>query len=1353
MKVSNFNLCGRLALWIALAFFGVTASSRADLIALYRFESATTADVTDKIGAFSGNTYNGTAVGDAVSLSSDVSGVNVGSKSLSLGGSGDYITLPISAVNPFDGSQSYTITCWFKQADLAGSNMIILSSARDTSSGNHAMAFFLHNSPEGNLRTDNFFINQNNVGSGWDDNNWHFGAVTYEPGTGFRLRVDNTYSSTVNFDPAIPSISSDTVIIGDTLNTDFPTPGDFAGLLDDVAIFNHKLSDAELDNVRVGNFSAYATLTPEIDMTGNGVSITSGDTTPSMADHTDFGSTVSDGGTVTRTFTIKNTGTVALNLTGTPTVQISGADAAQFTVTAADFGLAPITVANSGFELPAYGAAGFSYLSGLNSSWTYGGNSGVAHNGSPWYINPAPEGTQAAFIQNDGAGAYFQQAFNFPAAGSYDVSFWIVRRSVSYPANDIDVRMDGVSIGSVPNTSQTTDTWAKVTFTYNCPSAGSHTLAFVGTRGGADYDSAIDDVTVSVASTQIAPGASAAFQIKYAPSAVGGHTATVTITSDDSDEGTYTFDITGTASSSNLPSGAVAWWRAENNALDSIGSNNGTLNGGATYAAGHIGNAFSFNTVGDNITVPDSASLDLGGSFTIEAWVYLTNRNSHYMIVTKAPSVGPSNYPGNYELRVTPTTGYLELGFEYSGGLNFWTSTSAVPLNQWSHIAVVYTSGTSVEFFVDGVSSGTSSTTRTPLVNNSILRIAARADGYSFNGAIDELALFSRALTASEIQHIIDDDYIAAAWDGSTGNGNGTGNSSADQLRIRRNGSNIEFSADGGTSWSATLPYASTTVLTLTGSSDDDTFVIDFSGGNPIPSGGLVIAGAGQVSAGDAVIIDGGSHTTVTYGFLNNSDGTIEIDGSLITYTGLEPITDNSDAVNRVFDFTGGAETITVKSVSATQTFVDSTLGESVTFNNPTATMTINAGTGDDNIDFGSLSSGWAATVTLNGGAGNDTFYLSKTVSTSAAITLNGDAHTAGDILNFDREGDTAITSSGASPGTVSGGSPAIQTVNYDTVETINMYLYGSPGDYVIADRGPYFSTGTILLYKTANGTQQVVDTTIKDPYEISLDASGNFVIADYEVNAGTAGIYLIDRLTGTKSTVSSDGAFEVPFGVKADTSGGVNNGKYIVADLDADNNGASAWGALLVVDPGSASPGNQTLLSSRTTGTGTFFYWLTGLALGGSGDIYVCDQGNLSSPGTQPPRVFHVDPTTGNRTVMAQGGTMGRPVGVVVLSGTGNTAQLLVVDAGSKKLLRFTGTGSPITISGTEELTHSGVTFDSPTHVAIDSSGNYVITDAPAGAVAGQRRIHVMDSGTLVTTTVTADGFLEQPRGVQVLP
>ena len=70
----------------------------------------------------------------------------------------------------------------------------------------------------------------------------------------------------------------------------------------------------------------------ELNLTGNGRSIVSGDTVPSTATGTDFGSAEVNVQTVTRTFRIANDGTSALNLTGSPVVQLSGSGAAAFSV-------------------------------------------------------------------------------------------------------------------------------------------------------------------------------------------------------------------------------------------------------------------------------------------------------------------------------------------------------------------------------------------------------------------------------------------------------------------------------------------------------------------------------------------------------------------------------------------------------------------------------------------------------------------------------------------------------------------------------------------------------------------------------------------------------------------------------------------------------------------------------------------------------------------------------------------------------------------------------------------------------------------------------------------------------------
>ncbi|MES2598788.1 MAG: choice-of-anchor D domain-containing protein [Verrucomicrobiota bacterium] len=73
--------------------------------------------------------------------------------------------------------------------------------------------------------------------------------------------------------------------------------------------------------------------TPEITINGNGMEIASGDTSPSLGDHTTFSGAIVQGSAVTRMFTASNSGAAPLNLTGSPQVTISGPNASDFTVT------------------------------------------------------------------------------------------------------------------------------------------------------------------------------------------------------------------------------------------------------------------------------------------------------------------------------------------------------------------------------------------------------------------------------------------------------------------------------------------------------------------------------------------------------------------------------------------------------------------------------------------------------------------------------------------------------------------------------------------------------------------------------------------------------------------------------------------------------------------------------------------------------------------------------------------------------------------------------------------------------------------------------------------------------------
>ena len=65
----------------------------------------------------------------------------------------------------------------------------------------------------------------------------------------------------------------------------------------------------------------------------------------------------------------------------------------------------------------------------------------------------------------------------------------------------------------------------------------------------------------------------------------------------------------------------VSYWTADNTAEDAVGTNDGTLINGASYASGQVNQAFRFDGIDDRVQVADSPSLQLTESLTIEAWV------------------------------------------------------------------------------------------------------------------------------------------------------------------------------------------------------------------------------------------------------------------------------------------------------------------------------------------------------------------------------------------------------------------------------------------------------------------------------------------------------------------------------------------------------------------------------------------------------------------------------------------------------------------------------------------------------------------------------------------------------------
>jgi hypothetical protein len=296
---------------------------------------------------------------------------------------------------------------------------------------------------------------------------------------------------------------------------------------------------------------------------------------------------------------------------------------------------------------------------------------------------------------------------------------------------------------------------------------------------------------------------------------------------------------------------------------------------------------------------------------------------------------------------------------------------------------------------------------------------------------------------------------ISVTEDSSLDAGPQAGDGALDTFRLVRNDADLEGYLNGALVF--VRAFDDVTDLSVNGSTDDDTLIVDFSGGDPLPASGLTYQGSGPGDH-DTLTLTGGMVGSVVHTPFDAHSGTVSVDGELITYTGLEPIVDDLAAASREFVFGAGDDTIEL-AIGASRTLLTSPSSESVDFANPTGTLTIRAGDGDDTIvvtgvpDYGLL---------IDAGGGNNTIVSSVPIGALVTGTEGADA-----IGIEESAGVLAIDVNGASS-TVSGAGALIVNAlgGPDTVTlhglTLPATVEGGAGDDVL-DASGVSALGVVL--------------------------------------------------------------------------------------------------------------------------------------------------------------------------------------------------------------------------------------------------------------------------------------------------
>ena len=182
-------------------------------------------------------------------------------------------------------------------------------------------------------------------------------------------------------------------------------------------------------------------------------------------------------------------------------------------------------------------------------------------------------------------------------------------------------------------------------------------------------------------------------------------------------------------------------------AADASGnSNTGTLQNGPVWAAGRNGGGLQFDGTNDMVAVNSSSSLNLTTGMTLEAWIYPTSTSDTRDVLIKEGS-----NVDIYNLYARNWRGVPESNV-HVGGSNRTAEGATLPVNTWTHLAGTY-DGTTLRLFVNGTQVASTAVSGSISTSTGPLRIGGNLMwGEYFQGSIDDVRVYNRALIVAEIQ-------------------------------------------------------------------------------------------------------------------------------------------------------------------------------------------------------------------------------------------------------------------------------------------------------------------------------------------------------------------------------------------------------------------------------------------------------------------------------------------------------------------------------------------------------------------------------------------------------------------------
>jgi hypothetical protein len=169
-------------------------------------------------------------------------------------------------------------------------------------------------------------------------------------------------------------------------------------------------------------------------------------------------------------------------------------------------------------------------------------------------------------------------------------------------------------------------------------------------------------------------------------------------------------------------------------------------------------NALDFDGFDDHVNVTGASALITGATgLSLSLWVYPVNPNSAWPDFDGFAGLRNDINADFYLVQLNSTT--VEARYRPSSGATYTISYPGLQMNTWQHYALVFT-GTHLKLYYNGTAadsvpaSGSISSSSVPFY---IGRIVYYSNIFNFQGRIDEVALWNKALTASEVRCIFED--------------------------------------------------------------------------------------------------------------------------------------------------------------------------------------------------------------------------------------------------------------------------------------------------------------------------------------------------------------------------------------------------------------------------------------------------------------------------------------------------------------------------------------------------------------------------------------------------------------------